>query len=117
MRRRAQSVHESAPLLYSANVATSEEIFREAMTLSPEVRTELAERLIGSLAEDVSPEITNAQLAEVQRRIAEVESGKVELIPGDEVLAQARHLLKARLADMEAHPDDQSPWREVKARL
>jgi putative addiction module component (TIGR02574 family) len=28
-----------------------------------------------------------------------------------------RSLLDARLADMEAHPDDQSPWPEVKARL
>jgi putative addiction module component (TIGR02574 family) len=26
-------------------------------------------------------------------------------------------LLDARLADMEEHPDDQSPWPEVKARL
>ena len=45
-------------------MVTSEEIFREAMTLSPEVRAELGERLIGSLAEDVSPKITSAQLAE-----------------------------------------------------
>lgn len=74
-------------------MATSEEIFQEAMTLSPEVRAELAERLIGSLAEDISPEITSAQLDEVRRRIAEVESGAVELIPGDEVLARARRLL------------------------
>jgi putative addiction module component (TIGR02574 family) len=77
-------------------MATSEEIFREAMTLAPEVRAELAERLIGSLAEDVSPEITSAQLAEVRRRIAEVESGEAELIPGDEVLARARRLLADR---------------------
>ena len=28
-----------------------------------------------------------------------------------------RALLDARLADMEAHRDDQSPWPEVKARL
>jgi len=28
-----------------------------------------------------------------------------------------RALLDARLADMEAHPDDQSPWPEVKASL
>jgi putative addiction module component (TIGR02574 family) len=74
-------------------MATSEEIFREALTLPPEVRAELAERLIGSLAEDVSPEITSAQLAEVRRRIAQVESGEVELIPGDEVLVRARRLL------------------------
>ena len=77
-------------------MARSEEIFHEAMTLSPDVRAELAERLIGSLAEDVSPEITKAQLAEVQRRIAEVESGEVELIPGDDVLARARKLLADR---------------------
>lgn len=77
-------------------MATSEEIFREAMTLAPEVRAELAERLIGSLAEDVSPEITSAQLAEVRQRIVQVESGEVELIPGDEVLARARRLLTNR---------------------
>ena len=28
-----------------------------------------------------------------------------------------RALLNARLADMEAHPDDRSPWSEVKSRL
>jgi putative addiction module component (TIGR02574 family) len=77
-------------------MATSKEIFRDAMTLSPEVRAELAERLIGSLAEDVSPEITEAQLAEIKRRIADVESGKAKLIPGDEVLARARRLLAER---------------------
>lgn len=87
---------------------TSEEIFREAMSLSPEVRAELAERLIDDLAEDVAPEITEAQLAEVKRRIAELESGEVEVIPGDEVSARVRRLLDVRLADMEAHADDQS---------
>jgi len=38
-------------------------------------------------------------------------------LPGDEVSARVRRLLDARLADMEANPDDQSPWPEVKARL
>ncbi len=37
-----------------------------------------------SLAEDISPEITNTQLAEVRRRISQVESGEAALIPGDE---------------------------------
>jgi putative addiction module component (TIGR02574 family) len=78
------------------SMATSEEIFREAMTLPTEVRAELAERLIGSLVEDVSQEITSAQLSEVRRRIAEVEFGEAELIPGDEVLARARRLLADR---------------------
>jgi putative addiction module component (TIGR02574 family) len=73
---------------------TSEEIFRDAVTLPPDVRAELAEMLIASLADDLSPEITGAQLAEVRRRIAQVESGEAALIPGDEVLAGARRLLK-----------------------
>ncbi len=63
------------------------------MALAPEVRAELAERLIGSLAEDVSPAVTAAQLAEVKRRVADVESGAAVLIPGDEVLSRARRLL------------------------
>jgi putative addiction module component (TIGR02574 family) len=73
-------------------MASSEEIFKEAMALPVEARTELTERLIASLAEDIHPEIAHAQLAEVRRRIAEVESGEGELIPGDEVLARVRRL-------------------------
>lgn len=75
-------------------MSTSEEIFQDAVALPPDVRAELAERLIASLADEISPEITSAQVAEVRRRIAQVESGEVTLIPGDEVLAETRRLLK-----------------------
>ena len=78
-------------------MATSEEIFRDAMALPPDARAELTERLVESLAQDVSPEITSEQLAEVRRRIAQVESGEVELIPGDEALARVRNLLAQNL--------------------
>lgn len=78
-------------------MATSEEIFRDAMALPPDVRAELTERLVASLAEDVSPEITTAQLAEVRRRITQVESGEGALIPGDEALARVRSLLAQHL--------------------
>ena len=74
-------------------MATPEEIFNDAVALPPDVRAELTERLVASLAEDVAPEITSAQLAEVRRRIAQVESGEAQLIPGDEVLARVRRLL------------------------
>lgn len=33
------------------------------------------------------------------------------------VTPQERALLDARLADLEANPDDQTPWPEAKARL
>ena len=78
-------------------MATPEEIFHDAVALPPDVRAELTERLIASLAEDVSPEITNAQLAEVRRRIAQVESGEATLIPGDEALERVRSLLAEHL--------------------
>ena len=78
-------------------MATSEEIFRDAMALPTDARAELTERLVESLAQDISPEITTAQLAEVRRRIAQVESGEVELVPGDEALARVRNLLAQHL--------------------
>ena len=78
-------------------MATSEEVFRDAVALPPEVRAELTERLIASLAEDVAPEITSAQLSEVRRRIAQVESGEATLIPGDDALARVRNLLAEHL--------------------
>jgi len=33
------------------------------------------------------------------------------------VTEEERHILDTRLSDMEAHPNDQSPWSAVKARL
>lgn len=74
-------------------MATTEEIFQDAVALPPDARAELTERLVASLAEDVSPETVNAHLSEVRRRIAQVESGEATLIPGDEVLARVRRLL------------------------
>lgn len=78
-------------------MATTEEIFRDAVALPTDTRAELTERLIASLAQDISPEITNAQLAEVRLRIAQVESGEAKLVPGDETLARVRSLLAKQL--------------------
>ena len=50
-------------------MATSEEIFRDAMALPPDARAELTERLAESLAQDISLKTTSAQLAEVRRRM------------------------------------------------
>ena len=72
---------------------TTEQIYNDAVALPPEARADFAERLIASLSGDVSSEITNAQLEEVRRRIAQVESGEVALLPGDEVLTRVRKLL------------------------
>jgi putative addiction module component (TIGR02574 family) len=74
-------------------MSSPKELFREALALPIEIRTELTERLIASLAEDISPEISDAQLKEVRRRIQELDSGQTKLIPGEDVLARVRKLL------------------------
>jgi putative addiction module component (TIGR02574 family) len=64
----------------------------EALKLTPSEREALAQRLLASL--DEGSEIEEAWAAEVERRIAEVESGAVQTIPIAEALAQVRAALK-----------------------
>ena len=64
----------------------------EALKLSPEERAHLANRLVASLTRD--PEIDEPWAAEVERRIAEIESGRVTVAPAPEAIARARAALK-----------------------
>lgn len=69
-----------------------ETIESEALKLTVAERAKLAEHLIASLDED--SEIEEAWAVEVERRIAEIEAGTVQLIPAAEVIASARAALK-----------------------
>jgi len=69
-----------------------EKVEAEALKLRPGERAALAQRLLASLEED--KEIEEAWAQEVERRIAEVESGAVQLIPIEEALARVRAALK-----------------------
>jgi putative addiction module component (TIGR02574 family) len=71
--------------------AIAEQIFEKAMTLGDEERITLAERLIGSVHDD--PEIVAEHLEIAKRRAAEIESGTVDAIPGDEVFRMVREAL------------------------
>ena len=63
------------------------EILEAALKLSPEQREELIDELSASLdAADLGEEWE----AEIQRRIADVDSGKVKTIPADEVFDRLR---------------------------
>ena len=64
----------------------------EALKLTPGERAALAQRLLASLDEDA--EIETVWAAEVEHRIADVESGSVEVIPIAEALARVRAALK-----------------------
>jgi putative addiction module component (TIGR02574 family) len=64
---------------------------KEALRLSESERAKLAFELLESLENAPSAEAT---LDTVKRRAAELESGKVQPIPADEVFQKARGLLK-----------------------
>ncbi len=64
----------------------------EALKLSVEERARLADRLLASLSEDA--EIDEAWAQDVERRIAEIESGRAQLVPAAEAIARARAALK-----------------------
>ncbi len=63
-----------------------------AMQLTPEQRADLADLLwvSATLREDVQA----AWDVEIDRRIAEIDTGTVELIPGEEVLARMEQKLR-----------------------
>jgi hypothetical protein len=71
----------------------AEKLYQDALNLPAAKRAELTDLLIESLAQDIPPDVAKAQIEEVRRRIAQVESGEVALIPGDEALARVRKLL------------------------
>jgi putative addiction module component (TIGR02574 family) len=64
----------------------------EALKLTSGERAAFAQLLLASLDEDT--EIDEAWAVEVERRIADVESGAVQVIPISEALAQARAALE-----------------------
>jgi hypothetical protein len=65
----------------------------EVERLSASERVELADHLAERLVRDISPEIEQAQLEQVRHRIAQVERGEVELIPGAQAMEQVRKSL------------------------
>ncbi len=71
--------------------AIAKQIFETAMALGDEERIDLAERLIGSVQDD--PGIISEHLEIAKRRAAEIESGMVKAIPGNEVFRMVREAL------------------------
>ena len=74
-------------------MATSIEVLEaEVLGLSPAERSRLLERLIASL--DADPEIQKAWAQEAERRDAEVDSGAVSLVSGEEAVSRLRTNLR-----------------------
>jgi putative addiction module component (TIGR02574 family) len=64
------------------------DLFRRASDLPESDRALLAGLLIESLEAEPDEEVEEAWLAEVERRVAELESGSVQTVPWEEVKAR-----------------------------
>jgi len=70
------------------------ELSQRARALDPEDRARLAEELLASLESEGDLVVDAAWDAELRKRIAEIESGAVNLVPADEVFARVRRSLR-----------------------
>ena len=71
--------------------ATLQSIEAEALKLSPEERAELIERLIVSVA---PPPLSAAWQAEIERRISDMDAGRTQPVPAEEVFARIDEKLR-----------------------
>jgi len=66
---------------------TKDQILTEALSLAPQERDEVADALWQSLEGE---ELSAVQLAEIQCRIAALDSGQVQALPGEQVMQELR---------------------------
>ena len=64
-----------------------------ACEMSREARADLAHRLLAELSDDDQKAVDAAWIVEIRKRIKEIDNGE-ELLDGDEVMRQARKLVK-----------------------
>lgn len=72
------------------------DIFREAAELSEQDRAALAGLLIESLEGEPEPDLQAAWAAEIERRVAELDSGTAKTVPWEEVRQRLLDRLNAR---------------------
>ncbi len=68
----------------------AKKVFEEALSLPAESRVSLVEKLLTSLNLPIQPEIDRLWAEEAERRIAQIEKGEVELVPGKKVFSNIR---------------------------
>lgn len=73
---------------------TLADLKKRAAQLPDTARADLALSLIESLDGPADPEVEDAWRVEIERRIGQIDRGEVQLIPGDEVMAQLRRRLR-----------------------
>jgi putative addiction module component (TIGR02574 family) len=67
-----------------------DKIVKEARQLPRAQLAELIDLLTLELHEEIDPEIETAWADEAERRLAEIRSGQVQPVPGDQVMTELR---------------------------
>lgn len=75
-------------------MGSAKELAEAALTLSPEERVELVHKITESLDQAIDPGVDKAWADVAVRRKAEIESGNVAMIDGDEAVRAARASLR-----------------------
>jgi len=70
----------------------TDELMDEAMSLPVELRAQLIDKLLKSL-NPAQAEIDKLWAVEAEKRVADIESGKVQPIPGEEVFKKIKKRL------------------------
>jgi putative addiction module component (TIGR02574 family) len=72
---------------------TLKELYAETRQLPREQAAELIDLLLVDTFSEPDPVVEEAWGREIDRRLAEIASGKVKAIPGDEVMAEMRKIV------------------------
>lgn len=72
---------------------TFKEIEQEALLLEEEEQLELAARLIANVRGNPAPEIDEAWRLEIERRVRDIDEGRVQMLDGETVMRSARERL------------------------
>ena len=68
----------------------TDRVVDEALELPADARIGLVDRILASLNLPTQPEIDRLWAEEAERRVAEIDAGKVKLVPGEEVFSKIR---------------------------
>jgi Putative addiction module component len=73
---------------------TLDQLISEATALPDAAKAILIDKIVESMTTQIEQDILMAGVKKAQERIAEIDSGAVQAIPGDIALAQIRQLSK-----------------------
>jgi putative addiction module component (TIGR02574 family) len=71
-------------------VTTNDRVIEEALSLPADLRLSLVEKLLTSLNLPIDEEIDRLWAEEAERRVSQIEEGKIKLVPGNEVFTRIR---------------------------